>query len=109
MAAAATVRTGRPEALLQDLVRGVELAAEVGGQQQRAEISSRPRRSRAAELQEASSRPRYAIPGHADEGERARLGGDDAGGDRPPGDGASGQKVVLDGALPAAEPRCRRR
>lgn len=41
--------------------------------------------------------------GNAGESENARLGGDDAGGDRPPGDAPFGEEVIVDGLPPPSQ------
>jgi hypothetical protein len=93
---------GAPEPALQQLVGRVDLAPEVGGDEERRD--EQPSDDVADdELQE---RPVAAVggSGRADERERARLGGDDAGGDGPPGHAARGQEVVAHGAAAPPQP-----
>ena len=99
---AETVRTRAAEAALEQLVRGVDLAAEVGGDEEGGDQEP-PDDVADHELQE---RPVAAVgrAGRADEGERARLGGHDAGGDGPPRHAARGQEVVAHGLAAAAQP-----
>ena len=98
---------GAAEALLQQLVGRVDLAAEVGGDEEDGDEQP-PDDVADHELEE---RPVAAVggAGGADEGERARLGGDDAGGDGPPRHAARGQEVVAHGAARGGRARCRRR
>ena len=95
---------GPSEALLKDLVRGEDLAAEVRGQEEE-------RNDEAAdyvaedELQEREVSG-VGRAGRTDESERARLGRDDAGGDGPPGHALPPEEVAADAAaVTSSEPR----
>ena len=97
---------GAAEPLLQQLVGREDLAAEVGGDEE--DGDEQPPDDVAEHELEERPIPAVGGAGRADERERARLGGDDAGGDGPPGHAARGQEVVAHGAAPAAQPGAER-
>ena len=92
----------RAEAPLQQLVRREQIAAEVGGDEQQADDDA------ADDVAERELQKRHVAGvrggGNADEGQRARLGGDDREADGPPGHAAVGQEVVARRLLEPREP-----
>src|SRR5262249_21175257 len=90
------------EPFLEELVGREDLPAEVGGK----EDGGDQQPSEHVAEHELQERPVAAVgvAGRADERQGARLRGHDAGGDRPPGDGAPGEEVVLHRAAPPPEP-----
>ena len=95
------------EAALQQLVRRQQFAAEIRGNEQRADDDA------ADDVAHHQLQERHVagvgLRGHADERERARFGGDDGAADRPAGHGAIGQEVVARRLLEAREPRAEQR
>ena len=100
---AESVVTRRPKRRCSNSYEVIEIAAEVGRDEERAHDHP------ADDVAERQLQERHVAGigrgGNADERERARLGGDDRAAHRPPRHGMAAQEVVAGGVLEASEPR----